>query len=268
MGIACSKFSQAQRTSLIHIALGVDDVGQFVPGLWNRRAKARGALRELEKAGHIVRDGRRLLLIESSFAHISEPPSTKQLLFPEEPLLGTALAEVSRLPGDAEKLCPVPDRTLCPSSDGRSVLSRTGRELSQSTAMSYALSDPGPPHDHVHDSCTSGKTLHDHDHEVRALVLRHDVGELSKATTHEILNVIRASAPGLKPEWLEAWTKRIEIEKHAALVMAIAREASRRRREGLRTFNPAGWMNRCYLNAIKSKPSARAQKSAHSKESF
>lgn len=143
MGIACSKFSQAQRTALIHITLGVDDVGQFVPGLWNRRAKARGALRELEKAGHIVRDGRRLLLIESSFAHLSEPPSTKQLLFPEEPLLGTALAEVSRVPGDAEKCCPVPDRTLCPSSDGRPVLSETGRDSPQSTPMSCAQSDSG-----------------------------------------------------------------------------------------------------------------------------
>lgn len=113
-GIACTRFSQAQRTALIRIALGAEDLDQFVPDLWNRRAKARRAMRELEKAGHLVRDGQRLLLLESSFAHPSEP-STQQLLLPEERLLGTALAEVSRVPGDA---CPSQDGQPCPSQDG------------------------------------------------------------------------------------------------------------------------------------------------------
>jgi len=140
VGIATSGWSQAQRIALIMVLDGsAFELEHFVPHPWNRLAKARAALRELEKAGHLVRDGGRLLLIESSFtAPASSPPAQLHLL--QEPGLGTALAEIARVPAG-----PVPDRTDGPSQDGRPVLSGTGRDERPSGAGVFAPSCLGPP---------------------------------------------------------------------------------------------------------------------------
>jgi hypothetical protein len=75
----------------------------------------------------------------------------------------------------------------------------------------------------------------------------HDVGELVRWTTDQMLTLLRKVAKSIDQEHIAAWRQRIEHEKQAALVMAIIREAGLRCR---RLRNPAGWMNRCYLSAM------------------
>lgn len=153
-GVAVSAWSQAQRQACVLIFFGEAFLTEhFVPFPWNRRAKARAGLRELEKAGHLVRDDGRVLLIESSFARPQLMVPTKQLALPEPPGIGTALAELSRASGAQieaspgskgfEKSCPVQDRTGCPSQDGQSVPSRTGREPPDAASGVCAASCPG-----------------------------------------------------------------------------------------------------------------------------
>jgi len=111
IGIAASELSHAERGAVLRILLGAaGTVEDLVPEPWNRLAKARAGLWALLEAGHVVRDGTRLLVVEGSFV----PPSfakVAQLELPEEPGLGAALAQLSR--------GPVPDRT-------RPVQDRTG----------------------------------------------------------------------------------------------------------------------------------------------
>jgi hypothetical protein len=147
LGIALSGWCQAQRQALVWLLLGTaNELTDFVPGIWNRLAKAREAIRELEKAGHLTRDAGRLLIIESSFRvePVQGRPGTGQLAFPEEPGLGSALAEIGRLSTSSE-VGPVSDRTGCPSSDGPGVLSRTGPTETAALSTSYAVSCLGPP---------------------------------------------------------------------------------------------------------------------------
>lgn len=165
IGIACSVWTQPQRRALVLVAMGrADHIEHFVPHLWNRIAKARAAVREMELAGHLVRDpGGRLFLIETSFAE-PELGTPMQLALPEEPLLGAALAAISRVdknhqptdpteptteknrvnethpskgegrlgdggnvPRGQDEGCPVPDGTRRPSQDkGCPVQDRTG----------------------------------------------------------------------------------------------------------------------------------------------
>jgi len=72
--IARSNWSEAQRQALLMILRGqADQIEHFVPRLWNRPCKARAALRELEKAGHLARDRGRIVVVETSFAQQSTP---------------------------------------------------------------------------------------------------------------------------------------------------------------------------------------------------
>jgi hypothetical protein len=139
-GIAVSKWSESQRRALVRILLAPAELSfateDFVPGIWNRRAKAAKALRELEKAHCITRDNGRWLVIESSFCVSTEIElgEVTQLALPEEKGLGAALA----------KVCPVQDRTGRPSQDGPSGPSGTGpgtgSEENASGAMGLTVS--------------------------------------------------------------------------------------------------------------------------------
>ena len=141
IAIASSAWSQAQRRALALLAAGrADHTEHFVPACWNRIAKARAGLRELEKAGILARDpGGRLFLIESGIA-ASELGTPTQLALPEEPLLGAALAAVSRLPEGEDKGCPVRPGTDGPSWDGQNRPSQDGRDPPRDGAEVYALS--------------------------------------------------------------------------------------------------------------------------------
>jgi len=134
--IAVSNWSQAQRLALILIDCGiVVRMEDLVPRCWNRHAKAQEGLRELKRAGHVVHDNGRLLLLESSFPILGTAPQA-QLDLPEEASLGAALAAVAAR--------PVPDGTACPSWDGPGVLSGTGPGATALGPPGCAPSCPGP----------------------------------------------------------------------------------------------------------------------------
>lgn len=91
---------------------------------------------------------------------------------------------------------------------------------------------------HVHGSCNSGglKKLHEH-----------DVGEVGFRTTDQIMADILKLAPKLSGEFIKHWRERIERED-AALVNACVRQGFLQRRQ---IRNMAAWLNKCYLNAIR-----------------
>lgn len=115
---------------------------------------------------------------------------------------------------------------------------------------------------HVHGPCNSGKALqlHEHGHGNQVSGVRcqvaaktgHEVGELSRRTTAEILAEILEFAPKLSAEHREHWQQRIECED-AELVNAIVRQV-RLQHRGIR--NIAAWMNAAYLNGIRKKENA------------
>lgn len=116
---------------------------------------------------------------------------------------------------------------------------------------------PEPRTTHVHGPCNSGKpaSIHGHGHGANTehgtrnteSAKGHEVGELARRTTHEIMADLRRLAPKLSSEHLEHWENRIEYED-AALVNAIVRQA-RLQHRGIKRME--GWLNKAYLNAIR-----------------
>ena len=144
-GIACSHWSQSQREAVIMLLFGEAEFTEhFVPLLWNRPGRARSELRELEKAGHLCRDGGRWYVIESSFARPALDKVPQQSLamkgLPEEPGLGAALCEIEKV---AES--PRPDRggAPCPPTVGRSAPTGAGHEPCADPPTSYLVPQRG-----------------------------------------------------------------------------------------------------------------------------
>lgn len=77
----------------------------------------------------------------------------------------------------------------------------------------------------------------------------HEVGELSRRTTDEMISDIKKLCPKMLADHVEQWRKRIGFED-AFLVNSIIREAQLQWRY---ISNMGGWMNACYLKAIKKK---------------
>jgi hypothetical protein len=110
---------------------------------------------------------------------------------------------------------------------------------------------------HVHEHVISGsgiKKLHEHGGNRSATGgnggpsgTDHNVGELSRRTTAEMMADIARLAPSLSMENAAHWRERIEHED-AALVNSVIRQAQLQRGS---IRNVGGWMNACYLNAIK-----------------
>ena len=76
----------------------------------------------------------------------------------------------------------------------------------------------------------------------------HEVGELALRTTEEMLvDISRLCGASITTENMDIWRARIELED-AYLVNGIIRQGTLQRRF---VKNMAGWMNRCYLNAIR-----------------
>jgi hypothetical protein len=128
-GIGISSWSQAQRDALmrlVHCEEGLCTV-DFVPAVWNRRAKAERDLGRLRKAGHVVYDEGRWRLAKSTDRmescalavmgreFLGALAAGKQLALPKD---AVAIAVVTSAPG------PVQDKTLAEGS-GSVVLSQS-----------------------------------------------------------------------------------------------------------------------------------------------
>lgn len=101
-------------------------------------------------------------------------------------------------------------------------------------------------HVHEHDSCNNLGSPKLHGHEV---------GELSKRTTAELLADIKTLQPKISAEHFEQWQKRIEYES-ADSVNAVIRQAKLDR---ARIKNMGGWMNTAYLKLVGAKSKARIE---------
>ena len=247
-------------------------------GLFDRPARLHKTVAGLNRCGAILHDpyqGTFLIRAQVIWNMLNEHGGQAELFTQERPL-DAALASASRL-GQSSPVATVPvvpvrnDTDLCEITQRMTKLQAQflsektgcgqgppGAETSGIPGVSHEFM-PHAPHAsmpvsvmpskqplHVHESCNSGgiKKLHG---------MSHEVGELGRRTTAEMMAEIRALAPGLAPEFLEQWQARIERED-AAVVNACIRQAKLQRRN---IRNMAAWLNRCYLNAVLKQPAGK-----------
>ena len=266
---------------LLAAALAIAPAGEAVrtsllAGVFDRPAKLNSTVSSLHRCGAVMFDhyqGVIRIRADVIWKMLNEFGKQAELFTNERPL-DAVLAENSRLARDLTRPpreitqpqgydFPRPKPPEPPPPDGAKscVIHAFHAPHAMPESMPKHAPKPATPErmPHVHGHVISGviKKIHGHEHERQPAAgqspvnngpcgPQHEVGELNRRTTNEMMADILRLVPNLTPDNAEHWRGRIESED-ARLVNSIIRQAQLQRRS---IRNVGGWMNACYLKAI------------------
>jgi hypothetical protein len=253
---------------LLVAALAIAPAGEIVQtsllvGVFDRPAKMNSAVASLHRCGAVLFDPYQAVIrvrADVIWKMLNEFGQQTELFTNERPL-DTVLSENSRLarvltraaceiapPPAIDFPRPKPPPAPPPKPDNPCVTHAFHAPHAMPELMPEHAPKPATParlaHVHEHVVSSDLKELHGHVHEQKGT--GHEVGELSRRTSAEMMTDIMRLVPHLSLENAAHWRQRIEVED-AALVNSVIRQAQLQRRS---IRNVGGWMNACYLKAI------------------